>query len=73
MFGFPCICEADISPLVAKCDDPNVAQDKDVAEVVRLLDQACREAGFFYVVFNANLSFFNPFDVTKHVVLRSRH
>ncbi|XP_023763150.1 probable 2-oxoglutarate-dependent dioxygenase At3g50210 isoform X2 [Lactuca sativa] len=39
----------DISPLVAKCDDPNVAQDKDVAEVVRLLDQACREAGFFYV------------------------
>ncbi|KAJ9564046.1 hypothetical protein OSB04_000012 [Centaurea solstitialis] len=40
---------SDISPLVAKCDDPDVAEDKDVAEVVRLLDQACREAGFFYV------------------------
>ncbi|KVI02704.1 Non-heme dioxygenase N-terminal domain-containing protein [Cynara cardunculus var. scolymus] len=39
----------DISPLVAKCDDPDVGEDKDVAEVVRLLDQACREAGFFYV------------------------
>lgn len=39
----------DISPLIAKCDDANVAEDKDVAEVVRLLDQACREAGFFYV------------------------
>ncbi|GJW91045.1 probable 2-oxoglutarate-dependent dioxygenase [Tanacetum coccineum] len=40
----------DISPLVAKCDDPNVAEDKDVAEVVRFLDQACKEAGFFYVI-----------------------
>ncbi|KAK6116209.1 hypothetical protein DH2020_050005 [Rehmannia glutinosa] len=39
----------DISPLVEKWDDPNMAQDKGVAEVVRKLDQACREAGFFYV------------------------
>nr|XP_043606313.1 probable 2-oxoglutarate-dependent dioxygenase At3g50210 isoform X2 [Erigeron canadensis] len=39
----------DISPLVAKCDDPNVAEYNDVAQVVRHLDQACREAGFFYV------------------------
>ncbi|KAL7141431.1 hypothetical protein ABFS83_08G052100 [Erythranthe nasuta] len=39
----------DISELVEKCDDPNSTQDKGVAEVVRQLDQACREAGFFYV------------------------
>ncbi|KAK3019053.1 hypothetical protein RJ639_004340 [Escallonia herrerae] len=41
---------ADISPLLAKWDDPNMAEDKGVAEVVRQLDQACREAGFFYVI-----------------------
>jgi isopenicillin N synthase-like dioxygenase len=41
---------ADISPLVAKCDDPKRVQDPDVLEVVGQLDQACREAGFFYVV-----------------------
>ncbi|EEF29126.1 probable 2-oxoglutarate-dependent dioxygenase At3g50210 isoform X2 [Ricinus communis] len=39
----------DVSPLVAKCDDPNVAQEPAVCEVVKQLDQACREAGFFYV------------------------
>ncbi|KAL2241652.1 UNVERIFIED_CONTAM: putative 2-oxoglutarate-dependent dioxygenase [Sesamum indicum] len=39
----------DISPLVEKGDDPNLAQDEGVAEVVRQLDRACREAGFFYV------------------------
>ncbi|KAL6530138.1 hypothetical protein OROMI_028783 [Orobanche minor] len=39
----------NISPLVEKWDDPNMAQDKGVAEVVRQLDRACREAGFFYV------------------------
>ncbi|KAK4488404.1 hypothetical protein RD792_004167 [Penstemon davidsonii] len=39
----------DISPLVEKWDDPNLALDKGVAEVVRELDEACREAGFFYV------------------------
>ncbi|KAG8384348.1 hypothetical protein BUALT_Bualt04G0108800 [Buddleja alternifolia] len=39
----------DISSLVEKWDDPNMAQDEGVAEVVRRLDQACREAGFFYV------------------------
>ncbi|KAL6572984.1 hypothetical protein OROHE_002460 [Orobanche hederae] len=39
----------DISPLMEKWDDPNMAQDKGVAEVVRQLDRACREAGFFYV------------------------
>ncbi|KAI3778186.1 hypothetical protein L2E82_07276 [Cichorium intybus] len=41
--------ESYISPLVANCDDPNVADNKEVAEVVKLLDQACREAGLFYV------------------------
>lgn len=39
----------DIGPLVEKWDDPNMAEDTGVAEVVRQLDQACREAGFFYV------------------------
>ncbi|KAL6966028.1 hypothetical protein U1Q18_045504 [Sarracenia purpurea var. burkii] len=39
----------DISPLLAKCGDPNMAEDQGVAEVVRQLDRACREAGFFYV------------------------
>ncbi|KAH6803913.1 2-oxoglutarate and oxygenase superfamily protein [Perilla frutescens var. frutescens] len=39
----------DISPLVEKWDDPNSARDERVVEVVRQLDDACREAGFFYV------------------------
>ncbi|XP_038723761.1 probable 2-oxoglutarate-dependent dioxygenase At3g50210 isoform X2 [Tripterygium wilfordii] len=38
----------DVSPLLAKCDDPNLAQDPGVCEVVKQLDQACRETGFFY-------------------------
>ncbi|KAL3722087.1 hypothetical protein ACJRO7_034444 [Eucalyptus globulus] len=36
--------------LMAKCDDPDMGEDPGVAEVVRQLDQACREAGFFDVV-----------------------
>ena len=49
--GFPCyLCDADLSALLAKCDDPKMAEDPGVSEVVRQLDQACREAGFFYVV-----------------------
>lgn len=48
--GFFYIYNTDISPLVEKWDDPNAAQDERVAEVVRQLDKACREAGFFYVV-----------------------
>lgn len=39
----------DISPLLAKWDDPNMAQDQGITGVVKQLDQACREAGFFYV------------------------
>ncbi|XP_021301217.1 probable 2-oxoglutarate-dependent dioxygenase At3g50210 isoform X1 [Herrania umbratica] len=39
----------DIAPLLAKWDDPKMAQDPGVCEVVKQLDQACREAGFFYV------------------------
>ncbi|KAF4377607.1 hypothetical protein G4B88_006887 [Cannabis sativa] len=39
----------DISPLLAKCDDPKMAEDPGVSEVVKQLDQACKEAGFFYV------------------------
>ncbi|KAE8696223.1 putative 2-oxoglutarate-dependent dioxygenase [Hibiscus syriacus] len=38
----------DIAPLLAKCDDPKMAQDPGVCEVVKQLDKACREAGFFY-------------------------
>ncbi|CAA0385314.1 unnamed protein product [Arabidopsis thaliana] len=40
----------DISPLVVKCDDANMAEDAGVAEVVGKLDRACRDAGFFYVI-----------------------
>lgn len=39
----------DIGPLLAKCDDPKMGQDPGVAQVVKQLDQACKEAGFFYV------------------------
>ncbi|KAK9285777.1 hypothetical protein L1049_024978 [Liquidambar formosana] len=39
----------DVSPLLAKWDDPKMGEDPGVSEVVRQLDQACREAGFFYV------------------------
>ncbi|MCD7455523.1 hypothetical protein HAX54_028507 [Datura stramonium] len=39
----------DVSPLLEKWDHPNIGQDEGVAQVVRQLDQACREAGFFYV------------------------
>ncbi|XP_055805398.1 probable 2-oxoglutarate-dependent dioxygenase At3g50210 [Solanum dulcamara] len=39
----------DLSPLLEKWDHPNIAQDEGVAQVVRQLDQACRDAGFFYV------------------------
>ncbi|XP_057969144.1 probable 2-oxoglutarate-dependent dioxygenase At3g50210 isoform X2 [Malania oleifera] len=38
----------DVGPLLTKCDDPKMAEDPGVSEVVRQLDQACREAGFFY-------------------------
>lgn len=40
----------DIGPLVEKIDDPSMANDADLMEVVRMLDDACKEAGFFYVV-----------------------
>ncbi|KAK4262333.1 hypothetical protein QN277_027905 [Acacia crassicarpa] len=46
---FSCIPIIDISALIAKSDDPSIAEDPAVSEVVRQLDQACREAGFFYV------------------------
>uniref|UniRef100_A0A516IJH3 Fe2OG dioxygenase domain-containing protein n=1 Tax=Turnera subulata TaxID=218843 RepID=A0A516IJH3_9ROSI len=39
----------DIGPLVEKWDDPKMAQDPGVCEVVQQLDKACKEAGFFYV------------------------
>lgn len=41
---------ADVSPLVAKCEDPKMAEDPGVSQVVKQLDKACKEAGFFYVV-----------------------
>lgn len=39
----------DVAPLLEKIDDPKMAEDPNVAEVVRQLDKACRETGFFYV------------------------
>ncbi|CAK8562449.1 unnamed protein product [Lathyrus sativus] len=39
----------DISPLLAKSDDPKMAQDPGVLDVVAQLDKACTQAGFFYV------------------------
>lgn len=47
--NFKSIPLIDISPLVEKWNDPNMAQDENVSEVVGQLDKACREAGFFYV------------------------
>ncbi|KAK7346966.1 hypothetical protein VNO80_21490 [Phaseolus coccineus] len=46
---FSSIPVIDISPLLAKADDPKMAEDPGVLEVVRQLDKACTEAGFFYV------------------------
>ena len=44
---------ADVSPLLAKCDDPKMGEDPSVCRVVKqILDQACSEVGFFYVVIN---------------------
>ncbi|KAI4381640.1 hypothetical protein MLD38_007697 [Melastoma candidum] len=42
----------DVSQLLAKCDDLKMGEDPAVAQVVRSLDQACWEAGFFYVYWN---------------------
>ncbi|CAN0918064.1 Probable 2-oxoglutarate-dependent dioxygenase At3g50210 [Linum grandiflorum] len=39
----------DMGPLLRKSDDPDMGSDPGVAQVVQQLDQACREAGFFYV------------------------
>lgn len=39
----------DISVLLEKWDEADMAQDEGVTQVVRQLDEACREAGFFYV------------------------
>ncbi|XBI12396.1 homoarginine-6-hydroxylase 2-ODD-233 [Aegilops tauschii subsp. strangulata] len=46
---FKAIPLIDISPLVEKIDDPAMAGDEGLLDVVRMLDDACREAGFFYV------------------------
>lgn len=48
---------ADVSPLLARWDDPNMAEDPGVSQVIRQLDQACREAGFFYVVSSSSSAF----------------
>ncbi|KAM7264174.1 hypothetical protein ACFE04_001857 [Oxalis oulophora] len=39
----------DISPLLAKIDDPKAEQDLGVCDVAKQLDHACKQAGFFYV------------------------
>ncbi|KAL0536523.1 hypothetical protein IC582_025472 [Cucumis melo] len=43
--SFPVI---DVGPLMEKKDDPQMGEDANVIEVVKQLDQACRETGFFY-------------------------
>ncbi|KAM6540569.1 hypothetical protein CsatB_005016 [Cannabis sativa] len=47
--NFKSIPMIDVSPLLAKCDDPKMGEDGGVIEVVRQLNQACTQAGFFYV------------------------
>ncbi|CAL4933140.1 unnamed protein product [Urochloa decumbens] len=39
----------DISPLVKKIDEPDMANEKDLLGVVQRLDYACKGVGFFYV------------------------
>ncbi|XP_073361269.1 homoarginine-6-hydroxylase 2-ODD-233 isoform X6 [Aegilops tauschii subsp. strangulata] len=46
---FKAIPLVDISALVEKVDDPGMAGDGDLLDVVRELDRACKDAGFFYV------------------------
>ncbi|PPS08384.1 hypothetical protein GOBAR_AA12281 [Gossypium barbadense] len=43
------IIHPDVGPIVAKGDDLKMGQDPSVREVIKQLDQACRETGFFYV------------------------
>ncbi|KMZ72203.1 2-oxoglutarate (2OG) and Fe(II)-dependent oxygenase superfamilyprotein [Zostera marina] len=47
--NFTTIPIIDVAPLLAKCDDPNGTDDKDLLEVVAMLDEACRGVGFFYL------------------------
>ncbi|KAE8693327.1 putative 2-oxoglutarate-dependent dioxygenase [Hibiscus syriacus] len=46
---FKSIPVIDVGPLVTKGDDLKMGQDPGVREVVKQLDRACRETGFFYV------------------------
>ncbi|XVE87079.1 hypothetical protein DITRI_Ditri18aG0087500 [Diplodiscus trichospermus] len=47
--NFKSIPVIDVGPLVAKGDDLKMGRDAGVREVVKQLNQACRETGFFYV------------------------
>ena len=46
--------DPDIEPLVRRKGDVGMPDDPEVMDVVRQIDQACREIGFFYVVCNLN-------------------
>ncbi|CAL9115493.1 2-oxoglutarate-dependent dioxygenase 33-like isoform X1 [Musa acuminata AAA Group] len=46
---FQAIPIIDISAFLEKIDDPRMGDDKELLEVIRQLDDACKEAGFFYV------------------------
>ncbi|KAG0473964.1 hypothetical protein HPP92_015821 [Vanilla planifolia] len=46
---FQAIPIIDVGPLLSKCDNPSMFEDRGVLKVVRQLDEACRETGFFYV------------------------
>lgn len=43
-------------------DDPQMVKDANVCEVVKQLDQACRETGFFYAVLLLFTSFLLKLD-----------
>eukprot|EP00250_Pteridium_aquilinum_P004809 c15008_g1_i1 orf=110-1114(+) len=48
MVTFTSIPVIDIGPLVEKSNDPRLGELEDVVKVVKLLDTACRDVGFFY-------------------------
>ena len=50
--------DPDVEALVRRKGDVDMPDDPEVMDVVRQIDQACREIGFFYVVCNLKASWF---------------
>ncbi|CAH2064621.1 unnamed protein product [Thlaspi arvense] len=57
-WGMLFLASNDPKRQIVKCDDPDMMEDAGVAEVVRKLDRACRDVGFFYVVKEVTHQFF---------------